>query len=253
MHRPVLAQIESAAYILITQVHLQYIGHPIANDPVYQNQAAWGVNGGKGGVFGTDRGGTEETRRLRREMGERLRVAHQEGASPTDEPFIDEATIDDAPPPEAVTYNKRGGIRVGLLSPEAQAAAIAKANEADDGREAHDAPLTAEAKAALAELRIIKDASDGWARDRDAHALEMGRRAARRARGEAVDEAEPEDPTGNGPDSGLGFCETCFTPEIRDPTPDQLFIWLHALRYTTLDWDWSSELPYWALEGWNGE
>ncbi|KAL8291263.1 hypothetical protein RQP46_002241 [Phenoliferia psychrophenolica] len=255
------------------RVHLQYIGHPIANDPVYQNQAAWGTNGGKGGVFGTDRGGTEQTRQLRREMGEKLRAAHEEGASSSlpsssslssDDPSSDPDTTTTTttttttsngaiPDQQGVTFNKRGAIRVGLLSPEAQAAAIAKANENDDGREAHDAPLTPEARAALAELRIIKDASDGWARERDEHALEMGRRAARKAKGEEVEEEELRDPTMEGPDGGLGFCETCFTPEIADPRPDQLFIWLHALRYTTSDWDWCSELPYWALEGWNGE
>jgi hypothetical protein len=33
-------------------VHLQYLGHPIANDPIYNDVAAWGDKGGKGGLFG---------------------------------------------------------------------------------------------------------------------------------------------------------------------------------------------------------
>ncbi|KAK4705491.1 hypothetical protein P7C70_g712, partial [Phenoliferia sp. Uapishka_3] len=251
------------AHYLYSQVHLQFIGYPIANDPVYQNQAAWGVNGGKGGVFGADRGGTEETRRQRREMGEKLLLEDRLGAAPpANGGDVEDSKefVADNDSAAAVKFNKRGAIMIGLLTPEAQAAAIAKSLENDDGREAHDAPLTPEAKSALAELRIIKDASDGWARDRDAHALEMGRRAARKekvARGEEIAPAEDEedlvDPTSEGPESGLGFCPTCFQPELADPTPDQLFIWLHALRYTTTDWDWSSELPYWALDSWNGE
>ncbi|QRW12676.1 RNA pseudouridine synthase [Ceratobasidium sp. AG-Ba] len=32
------------------RVHLQYIGHPVANDPVYQNVRVWGPRNGKGGV-----------------------------------------------------------------------------------------------------------------------------------------------------------------------------------------------------------
>ncbi|BGP52534.1 hypothetical protein JCM8202v2_000089 [Rhodotorula sphaerocarpa] len=51
------------------RVHLQYLGHPIANDPIYQNSAAWGESGGKGGVFGSDRGGTAADRAERQERG----------------------------------------------------------------------------------------------------------------------------------------------------------------------------------------
>lgn len=31
------------------RVHLQYIGHPISNDPIYCNRKVWGPNLGKGG------------------------------------------------------------------------------------------------------------------------------------------------------------------------------------------------------------
>jgi tRNA pseudouridine synthase 9 len=30
------------------RVHLQYLGHPISNDPIYANQRVWGINLGKG-------------------------------------------------------------------------------------------------------------------------------------------------------------------------------------------------------------
>lgn len=33
------------------RVHLQYLGYPIANDPIYSDKAAWGEAGGKGGLF----------------------------------------------------------------------------------------------------------------------------------------------------------------------------------------------------------
>lgn len=46
-----------------------------------------------------------------------------------------------------------------------------------------------------------------------------------------------------------GVCGECFMPLVVDEPGRQLFIYLHALRYTTTEWDWSSEMPYWALEG----
>lgn len=33
------------------RVHLQFLGHPIANDPIYSDTNAWGESGGKGGIF----------------------------------------------------------------------------------------------------------------------------------------------------------------------------------------------------------
>lgn len=35
------------------RVHLQYLGHPIANDPIYSDTEAWGNEGAKGGLFST--------------------------------------------------------------------------------------------------------------------------------------------------------------------------------------------------------
>lgn len=32
-------------------MHLQFLGHPIANDPIYSDTEAWGNEGGKGGLF----------------------------------------------------------------------------------------------------------------------------------------------------------------------------------------------------------
>ena len=34
------------------RVHLQYLGHSIANDPIYGNEKAWGNKRAKGGIFG---------------------------------------------------------------------------------------------------------------------------------------------------------------------------------------------------------
>lgn len=33
------------------RVHLQFLGHPIANDPIYNSTLAWGESRGKGGIF----------------------------------------------------------------------------------------------------------------------------------------------------------------------------------------------------------
>lgn len=47
-----------------------------------------------------------------------------------------------------------------------------------------------------------------------------------------------------------GVCETCETALYTDPGPNDLDLWLHALRYYAEDKSWSYEtpIPAWALE-----
>ena len=51
-----------------------------------------------------------------------------------------------------------------------------------------------------------------------------------------------------------GFCQECFIPLVDDPDPETLFIYLHALRYTTDGLGrWETPLPRWAGKGWKGD
>jgi len=51
-----------------------------------------------------------------------------------------------------------------------------------------------------------------------------------------------------------GFCDECFVPVPDDPDPEKLFIFLHALRYTTPKLgSWSTPLPRWAEKDWGGD
>jgi hypothetical protein len=51
-----------------------------------------------------------------------------------------------------------------------------------------------------------------------------------------------------------GFCQQCFVPVADDPDPETLFIFLHALRYTTPKLgEWATPLPRWAEDGWAGD
>ncbi|GAA5915742.1 pseudouridine synthase family protein [Sporobolomyces salmoneus] len=182
------------------RVHLQYLGHPIANDPIYQNSSAWGESRGKGGVYAA------ESRRLR---GELFMSSEQE---------------------------KQRTSRDGYTN--------VKEGEEGIDRKQHDLELTEGAERAIRALRGVRDEADGWARDRDQEGLEMARKYQEQV-GEAVELSKTTEEGDEESEEG-GFCRKCFTPLIPDPKPEQLFIWLHAMRYTTTEWDWKSDLPYWA-------
>lgn len=48
----------------------------------------------------------------------------------------------------------------------------------------------------------------------------------------------------------LDFCPECYVPLAPDPPADKLYIFLHALRYTTPWGAFETEMPEWAEPGW---
>lgn len=59
--------------------------------------------------------------------------------------------------------------------------------------------------------------------------------------------------TGEGSEQAPLYCPECYLPLHPDPKPDRLYIFLHALRYTTSVGCFETEMPEWAQEGWTWE
>lgn len=45
------------------------------------------------------------------------------------------------------------------------------------------------------------------------------------------------------------YCPECYLPLQPDPQPEKLFIFLHAWRYTTKEWSFKTDMPFWAAKG----
>ena len=52
---------------------------------------------------------------------------------------------------------------------------------------------------------------------------------------------------------GALYCGECYLPLHPDPLPERLYIFLHALRYTTSLGVFETDMPEWAAEGWEWE
>jgi len=46
------------------------------------------------------------------------------------------------------------------------------------------------------------------------------------------------------------YCPECYLPLHPDPKPEKLYIFLHAMKYTTSLGAFSTKMPEWAAEGW---
>lgn len=65
----------------------------------------------------------------------------------------------------------------------------------------------------------------------------------------AAEMAPVEDPTAIIEEENL-YCPECYLPLHRDPKPEKLYIFLHALKYTTTLGCFETAMPPWADERW---
>ncbi|WVW84495.1 hypothetical protein I302_106529 [Kwoniella bestiolae CBS 10118] len=198
------------------RVHLQYLGHPIANDPLYSTSEVWGQDLGKGGVDLTPAAaGTSRSAALQARVG---------SAAPL------KKTVD------------RDHDDIDLTSPIL---------------------LSEQARKIISKLRRQKDEAEDWIKWKEV--IFTAKQAQDEIEGtksnpqQTNDDIKSTDPYAPSPLKAPaylppGFCAECFVPLPDDPDPETLFIYLHALRYTTPDLGtWETPLPRWAGERWDGD
>uniref|UniRef100_A0A8C3N9F4 Pseudouridylate synthase RPUSD2 n=1 Tax=Geospiza parvula TaxID=87175 RepID=A0A8C3N9F4_GEOPR len=156
------------------RVHLQFLGHPILNDPIY-NMEAWGPDRGKGGRIGK-----------------------------TDEELL-KALVEE--------HRSKQSLEVLGIGEED----LNSAGESKDSA----CPLNSDTNLET----LDKDKELSLCGNQDGQAGEKG--------------WEEKDP----------LCVECRTSR-RDPSPKELVMFLHALRYKGADFEYCSSMPEWAMEDW---
>ncbi|WRT67633.1 uncharacterized protein IL334_004605 [Kwoniella shivajii] len=216
------------------RVHLQYLGHPIANDPLYSTSDIWGPHLGRGGVDLT---------------------------------------------PSSVGTSRAEALqaRVGTSTPQSKSVD----REHDDIDLTSPILLSEQARGIIGRLRKQKDEAEDWIKWKEViFSVKQARddlEIETESKIELDDSTSKYIPPNRGPSeiytakpplpdphapSPLkapaylppGFCPECFVPLPDDPDPETLFIYLHALRYTTPSLGtWETPLPRWAGDDWDGD
>ncbi|KAL1945478.1 hypothetical protein VTO73DRAFT_2329 [Trametes versicolor] len=315
------------------RVHLQYLGHPIANDPIYSDPRIWGENLGKGGIdltpseersapqapghFQFDAATNPESlhkgetatassssatepsgeavaagpKLLPRETGHDIGMGSPVPLSAEAVGIItrlrnmkDEAEdwgrwrdvvfrakgklvphgFDIPLPPQ--NQRKRGGAAFAALSiaatppPDAadapttgMDAAAAPTADTDDEPPRTD-QITLEDVAKFANSTPPVSETPTPLADTPAAASELTSPTAEQTPLSVFAASEPivtETPIGDA--EGMHYCPECFVPLHPDPKPETLYIFLHALRYTTSLGCFETGMPEWAAEGWEWE
>ncbi|KFQ33162.1 RNA pseudouridylate synthase domain-containing protein 2, partial [Mesitornis unicolor] len=175
------------------RVHLQYLGHPIVNDPIY-NMEAWGPDRGKGGKIDK----TDE------ELLKALVEEHRSKQS------LDILGVSE----EDLNCNAENKD----CSNSSDCTRVAKDPERND---VTACPLNSDSS--LEMLEKNKELSSCENQDR-----QMGEKSS--------DEKDP-------------LCLECKMTR-RDPSPQELVMYLHALRYKGAEFEYCSKMPEWAMEDW---
>ncbi|TIA90790.1 hypothetical protein E3P99_01403 [Wallemia hederae] len=217
------------------RVHLQYLGHPIANDPLYASHEVWGIKRGKGGwpTYTTDKVLGEllelDKEHERGEHEKRLaeEVEQQRLTELREHKHIKDVEVLEKHLGEHAMQFIRSDEDIGFNSPVA---------------------LSEEYKEVIRRLRAQKDESDGWARWRDALGFGGEEGDSKTQMQQQQQQQQHRDDADNldSVTQGLGgYCPTCFIPLIADPPREKLFIYLHATRYTSPEWCFEAPLPNW--------
>ncbi|KAI5453932.1 hypothetical protein NCC49_004927 [Naganishia albida] len=237
------------------RVHLQYIGHPIVNDPLYGTSEIWGPNLGRGGVDltpdipeeqsdGASAVGGTDTPEVLASIEARLRGQEALPSAKLQQKFNWKL--------EKELMRLRGDNKMSGsagISGSGTPASELLPREMEDDTVVGGSPiyLSREAREIVAKLRRQKDEQEDWAKWSEV-VFRMKEAAAQQSGGdqdEAVLMQFDEVPE--------GFCEECHIPLAPDPKPDTLFIYLHAWRYTTERLGcWETPMPKWAEVDWDG-
>ncbi|KAF7350891.1 PseudoU-synth-2 domain-containing protein [Mycena sanguinolenta] len=126
------------------RVHLQFLGHPVANDPVYSEKRIWGESLGKGGIDTTP---------------------SDERSAPVPPPHLEQHT--------AVTGNPESLTRVMPQSattdqvPAVPSTKLLPRETGEDIGLCSPVPLSSQAVGVITQLRNMKDEDEDWGRWRD--------------------------------------------------------------------------------------
>ncbi|XP_068539763.1 pseudouridylate synthase RPUSD2 [Anas acuta] len=190
------------------RVHLQYLGYPIVNDPIY-NMEAWGPEKGKGGKIGkTDeellKALVEEHRSKQsldvlgiseEDLNTNAENQDSGNSSECTESVQADPTNENSCPAEGTKDPERNETPACTLDPDTNLETLEKTTE----------------------LGSCENKSG-----------QTGENC-----------SEEKDP----------LCVECKTSR-RDPSPKELVMYLHALRYKGAEFDYCSKMPEWAMEDW---
>lgn len=203
------------------RVHLQYLGFPILNDPIY-GSSAWGPNRGKGGLVG--------------KSNEELLQALVEEHCSQESLHLLEATGD------CIDIVKKADKDHISSEPSKSGESHTQTHECGGDTERDAQKMTVGRSETVNEVN--QGCADTNSKDTNASVHESQSTVQGRSDGN-----QPVCSQKKPPGTRDNLCSECKIVRP-DPTEKDLIMYLHALRYKGPDFEYSTLLPDWAKDDW---
>ncbi|XP_071174832.1 pseudouridylate synthase RPUSD2-like [Mytilus edulis] len=248
------------------RVHLQFLGYPIINDPLY-NSPAFGPNRGKGGEFWkSDTEITDEIQNLH-SVGlwyngenplyhKRLKEIKESQDSKVSEEKTDGTDCDvrctDSETNTEIESSESGTRKDSIYSDTEIDSLEPKEKKAKiDHTETEDkiSKVTLSEKSSGSELKSESDLNEDKILCCNSESLDNDREMACTVTKDDAQKTIVYQTFDESKWLPNEHCSSCKRNYI-DPGPKDLVMYLHALSYKGSDWGYSTELPEWAKENW---
>ncbi|XP_022112342.2 RNA pseudouridylate synthase domain-containing protein 2 isoform X1 [Pieris rapae] len=224
------------------RVHLQFLGYPVVNDPLY-NHSVFGPLRGKGG----DTGGKSDEELVR----DLIAIHNAENwlgvdAADDDMLFSKPPTDDKVGEDECDTgpASRESSPRLESPAPGITPSTVMTPTLASPSS-ASEAPVEEMCNIAHSPVLCNDDSSDAKS-DKVTVATQTGCSAP------GVPPQAPSGSNGSSPSDALTADPHCYECRVRyrDPRPRDLIMYLHAWKYKGPGWEYETELPQWADVEW---
>ncbi|KAG8238538.1 hypothetical protein J437_LFUL018352 [Ladona fulva] len=193
------------------RVHLQYLGYPIVNDPLY-NHTVFGPSKGRGGDFG---GKSDED--LIRDLISIHNAENWLGVldGEVEVRMVEKPVVEERPPPKKPEIDVKNEVKCEKTLSNVNCRISESSRDIKEGR-VTVATQTAEEEEVEFETNFIPKPLETF------------------------------DPSLMSHDPNCHECKVSY----RDPKPGDLVMYLHAWKYKGPDWSFETELPKWASSDW---
>ncbi|XP_076321396.1 pseudouridylate synthase RPUSD2-like [Tachypleus tridentatus] len=228
------------------RIHLQYLGHPIVNDPLY-NHEVFGPNKGKGGDLGKSREQLLEdlikvhtVENWLNDEDTSSGTSNESNQTKCDKCVVEKKNENEDTPGQQATNEDTPGQQVTNEDTPGQQAT----NEDTPGQQATNEDTPGQQATNEEENKNVEPA--------ESSSLICGITSSLKHYTENDQQYEKLKKQYVFDPNKVTYYSNCYECQrkFKDPKPSDLIMFLHALKYKGLDWEFKTEMPAWAKDDW---
>ncbi|KNZ52620.1 hypothetical protein VP01_34g9 [Puccinia sorghi] len=223
---------------VVCEEPLLTIDRQIGLNVVHPEGKAWGPSHGKGGIYFASSAKTDQTNGSTKDGHPKKKDTETDSVDQVPADVEDSSGSQKRrPSSKKLGRNQRQG-----MSQEKGGKRVKLDPESAEAGNCSGVAINELASAVIMELRKARDIEDDFGRVKDTLHIDKAFKSPQELQLSIASSSATDEPL------DAQFCPDCGIPLLPDPKPEQLYIYLHAFRYQTNCWDFSSPMPWWSVD-----